>query len=207
MDGYNTLKQHLIVGITTIILIGLSFQFTDASLAASFARVSFLLLFATMCIGPIVKLKSPKKGTPPLMHPWTWRGELGIWFTITAFMHFLVLAFDRPITSFIEVGGGGYALANLLGAIALFWALILSATSCSKAIRMLGFSSWKWVQSFAYLIFYLSSCHYIYFQFFSTYGDNPGPNWFGYVAMTMTLLVILLEFAAFFSVIKSQKRK
>ena len=140
------------------------------------------------------------------MHPWVWRGELGIWFTITAFMHFLVLALDRPITSFIEVGGSGYALANLLGAIALFWALILSATSCSKAIRMLGFNSWKWVQSFAYLIFYLVSCHYIYFQFFSTYGENPGPNWFGYVALTMTLLVIVLEFTAFFSVIKSQKK-
>jgi sulfoxide reductase heme-binding subunit YedZ len=207
MDGYNTLKQHSIVGVTSLILIALSYQFTEASLAASFARVSFLLLFITLAIGPVVKLKAPKKGISPLMHPWTWRGELGIWFTITGFMHFLVLTLDRPLTSYIEMGGGGYALANLLGAIALFWALILSATSCSKAIQMLGFSSWKWIQNFAYLIFYLVTCHYLYFQFFSTHEGGPNPDWFGYTATVMAIIIVLLEFAAFFSVIKKAKNK
>lgn len=207
MDGYNTLKQHFIVGTISLILIYLSFQLTEASLAASFARVSFLLLFLTMIIGPIVKLKSPKPGTPPLMHPWTWRGEFGIWFTITGFMHFILLTMNRPLGSFIELGGGGYALANLLGAIALFWALILSATSCSKAIRMLGLSSWKWIQGFAYVIFYLTACHYIYFQFFSTHENSSGPDWFGYLATGMALLVIFLQFTSFFSVIRNDKRK
>lgn len=195
------------VGFMSLLLTFLSYQLTDTSLAASFARVSFLLLFITLSIGPLVKLKSPQKISSPLMHPWSWRGELGIWFTITGLMHFLILAVDRPFLSFIEIGGGGYALANLLGALALFWAMLLSATSCSKAIRMLGLKSWKWIQNFAYLIFYLITCHYLYFQFFSTYGGGPSPDWFGYTATAMAILLLLLQFAAFFKVVKSEESK
>lgn len=205
MDGYNTIKQHSIVGTLSLALVLLFFMGLDTSLPASFARVSFFLLFITMSIGPIMKMKSSSTSVSPLLHPWVWRGELGIWFTLMGLMHFILLAVERPITSFVEMGGGGYGLANLLGLVALFWALILSATSSSKAIRSLGISSWKWVQNFAYLIFYLIAGHYMYFQFFSTYGDNPGPDWFGYVATGMTILVILLEMIAFVVVTKKEK--
>jgi sulfoxide reductase heme-binding subunit YedZ len=205
MDGYNTFKQHAIVGTVSSALVAILYLLLDVALPAAFARVSFVLLFITMMIGPIVKLKQQGPVKSALMLPSTWRGELGIWFTFFAVMHVVILTFDRPILSFIEMGGGGYGLANLLGLVALLWALILSATSCSKAIRYLGVPSWKWIQSFAYLIFYLVSGHYIYFQFFSTYGDNPGPDWFGFVALGMTLVVILLEGVAFVSTVKKTK--
>lgn len=205
MDGYNTLKQHAIVGILSLISVLILFIVAEAPLPAAFARTSFFLLFITLAIGPMMKIKAPSKVTSPLMLPWTWRGELGIWFTITGLAHFILLALDRPLTSFIQVGGSGYALANLLGAVALFWAIVLSATSSSKAIKALGVSSWKWIQNFAYLIFYLIAGHYLYFQFFSTYGENPGPDWFGWVALAMTLLVIALELVAFVVVVKKGK--
>lgn len=206
MDGYNTIKQHTIVGVVSSALVALFYLLMEVPLPAAFARVSFFLLFLTLLIGPIVKLKQQGPVKSALMLPSTWRGELGIWFTFFGLMHVVILAFDRPILSFIELGGGGYGLANLLGLVALIWALILSATSCSKAIRYLGVTSWKWVQSFAYLIFYLVSGHYIYFQFFSTYGENPGPDWFGFVALGMTLVVILLEFVAFVATVKKTKQ-
>lgn len=202
MDGYNTLKQHLIVGGLSLLLVFLSFQFSGTTLPAAFARVSFLLLFITLAIGPAVKLKKPGKVSSPLMHPWTWRGELGIWFTITACTHFVLLALDRPLNSFVQVGGSGYSLANLLGLVALFWSIVLAVTSSSKAIKALGVESWKWIQSFAYVIFYLVAGHYMYFQFFSTYGDNPGPDWFGYLATVMAAIVILLQLAAFVVVVR-----
>lgn len=206
MDGFNTVKQHFIVGVFASLLVGLLYSL-GVPLAAAFARTSFLLLFLTLIIGPITKIKTPNKPKSVLLMPLAWRGELGIWFTITGLLHVVVLAFDRPITSFIEVGGSGYALANLLGLIALLMALVLSATSCTYAIRKLGVDSWKWIQNFAYVIFYLLVGHYLYFQFFSTYGDKPGPDWFGYTAVIMSLLVILLEVVAFVVVVRSEDVK
>jgi len=147
-----------------------------------------------------MKLRKPKVASTPLKIPWSWRGELGIWFTIASLVHFYFAMSGRPQWNLMKalgggVGGGGYGLANLLGLIALVWAIILTITSFRKVIEFLGVESWKWLHTFTYVIFYLVTAHLIYFQFFSTYGG--GPDWFGYSSLVMSVVIILLQFCAF----------
>lgn len=59
----------------------------------------------------------------------------------------------------------GFGLANLMGLVALIFALTLAATSFDKAVSFLGTLSWKWLHMFAYVIFYLIALHVIYFAF------------------------------------------
>lgn len=196
MDARNTLRQHLCVGVFSLGLVLILRFLLDVSWTVSFARVSFFLLFLILIIGPAMRLWKPTECSSPLFAPWSWRGELGIWFTLMALAHFVLLLMSRSLSSMIKIGGEGYGLANLLGLVALFWALLLTATSFGKVIAFLGVDLWKWLQSFAHAIFYLVAGHFIYFQFFSTYGGG-GADWFGYLAVALTLIVIVLQLVVF----------
>ncbi|MBD3355204.1 hypothetical protein GF361_04430, partial [Candidatus Woesearchaeota archaeon] len=80
-DTKNTLGKHLITCIFSLTAAFLMKYMAGISWSVSFARVSFLLLFLTLIIGPIMRLVKPSKLFTLLKTPWTWRGELGIWFT------------------------------------------------------------------------------------------------------------------------------
>jgi DMSO/TMAO reductase YedYZ heme-binding membrane subunit len=69
----------------------------------------------------------------------------------------------------------------------------------------LGIDLWKWLHSLTYVIFYLVSGHFIYFQFFSTYG-GAGPDWFGYLAVTMAAIIIVLQLTAFIAMIVKHRK-
>ena len=196
MDAVNTPIQHTIVGIFTAVLMLIMGLVLKVPWSTALGRVSFILLFLALLIGPVMKLKKPSHVSSPLKSPWGWRGELGIWFALTGLIHFIVILLDRPFSELIKIGGSGYALANLLGLVALVWALILTIASFGKVIRFLGVDSWKWLHSFSYVVFYLVSAHFIYFQFFSTYGE-VGPDWFGYLAVSMVIVIIILQLTAF----------
>jgi methionine sulfoxide reductase heme-binding subunit len=206
MDIKNTSIQHVIVGIFSLILASLFNSLLQIPWSTSFGRVSFILLFLILIIGPIMRLKKPTESSSPLVIPWSWRGELGIWFTLTALAHFIIVVVGRPLPNLIKIGGGGYGLANFLGLIALFWALLLTVTSFGKVIAFLGIKSWKWLHSLTYVIFYLVSAHFIYFQFFSTYGV-VGPDWFGYLAGAMAIVVIVLQLIAFTIAVAKYRKK
>jgi len=209
VDVKNTLGKHFCVGSFSIILAVLLNYFSEAGLSTAFARVSFFLLFLTLIIGPIMRLRKPKKEFSVFKKPWTWRGELGIWFFITALLHFyFAMKHDFIGGSLINalgggIGGGGLGIANLLGLIALVLSLILTITSFNKVIKYLGMESWKWVQSFTYVVFYLVFGHLIYFQFFTTHGS--GPDWFGYTSVVMFLVVLVLQILAFFKTVKESR--
>lgn len=211
LDLKNSLKQHFVVGTFSLGLVFLFSYFLGIDLSTSFARVSFFLLFLTLFIGPVMRLKKPKKHSHPWEYPWRWRGELGIWFTLTALLHFCFVMnkgfIDWSLTKALGggIGGGGFGLANLLGLVALFWALVLAATSFNRVIKFLGVESWKWLQSFAYVIFYLVAGHLVYFQFFSTHGG--GPDWFGYTAVGMVILVVVLQMAGFVKAVRESRKE
>lgn len=199
MDAKNTLTQHTAVGIFSFLLVVLFYNIVGVELAAALGRTSFILLFLVLAIGPSVKLKMPTHPSSPLLVPWSWRGELGIWFTLTGLAHFGLLLAERPLSRLIRIGGSGYSLANLIGLVALVWAVILASTSFRKAIVHFGVDSWRWLHKGTYVAFYLLSAHYMYFQFFSERGAM-GKDWFGYAAITMSVAIIVLQFAAFFKV-------
>jgi len=208
MDTRNTLLQHILVAIFSIILLSLFVFVLDIKESTAFARTSFILLFITMGIGPLMKLKKPKDVSSPLKTPWTWRSEFGLWFTITGLLHVVFVLNGRPNWNILKslgggIGGGGYGLANLLGYIALIWAVILAITSFGKVIKFLGVKSWKWLHSFAYVLFYLVATHLIYFQFFSNYGG--GPDWFGWTAVVMTIIIIGAQSMAFIKTIINKR--
>jgi sulfoxide reductase heme-binding subunit YedZ len=196
MDVKNTFTQHCVVGISSILSILILKFILMTTWSQALSRTSVFLLFLVLIIGPLAKLIKPAEGSNTLMMPGSWRGELGIWFAIVALSHFILVLNNIGFPSLIKIGGSGFALANLLGLIALIWALILTITSFRKVIVFLGASSWKWINSFVYVIFYLVIAHLVYFQFFSTYGEI-GPDWFGYVAVAMAIIVIVLEAIAF----------
>ena len=104
------------------------------------------------------------------------------------------------------MGGSGYGLTNLIGLIALFWAVLLTITSFNKVITFIGIGAWKWLHSLTYVIFYLVSAHFIYFQFFSTYGE-VGPDWFGYTAVAMAIIIIVLQLIAFIIAITKHRKE
>jgi methionine sulfoxide reductase heme-binding subunit len=206
MDTKNTPTQHIAVGILSLALIAISKFLLGTPWSTSLGRVSFVLLFLILIVGPIMRLKKPTESSSPLAIPWSWRGDLGIWFTLTALIHFIIIVANRPLSDLIKIGGAGYGLANLLGLVALFWAILLTITSFNKIILFLGTGAWKWLHSLTYVVFYLTAAHFIYFQFFSTYGEI-GPDWFGYTATIMTTVVILLQLIAFTVAIKKTKKK
>lgn len=206
MDARNTLVQHTIVGVFSLALVSIFVFLLDVAWSTSFARVSFILLFLTLIIGPVMRLREPTQCSTPLATPWSWRGELGIWFTLTALTHFIIVLSGRSFSELIKIGGSGYGLTNFIGLIALIWAIILACTSFGKVIAFLGVESWKWIQSFTYVIFYLVSAHFIYFQFFSDYG-KIGPDWFGYIAVVMALIIILLQLTAFIITITKHRKE
>jgi len=206
MDAKNTPVQHAIVGILSLALVSIFVFLLQISWSVAFARVSFILLFLVLIIGPITRLKKPITHSPYLRVPITWRGEIGIWFFLTALTHFIIVLIGSPLSDLIKMGGGGFSLTNLLGLIALFLGLLLTATSFGKVIVFLGVESWKWLHHLAYVIFYLVSAHLVYFQFFSTYGEI-GPDWFGYLAVAMAVLVIILQLTAFVLGIKKHRNE
>lgn len=207
MDAKNSPIQHCIVAAISLgAAVVFRFLF-ELPWPMSFARVSFILLFLILIIGPLGKLKKPMKSALPLAATWSWRGELGIWFTITVLVHFVLLWLERPLTQMIKIGGGGYGLANLLGLVALTWALFLTITSLNKVIMFIGLGAWKWLHSFTYVVFYLSSAHIVYYQFFSTYTGEVGPDWFGYIVVTMAVTVIALQLIAFALEVSKHREK
>lgn len=196
MDSKNTLLQHLIVACFSLIMVGSLKFLTGLEWSTSFGRTSFFILFLILIIGPVMKIKKPTNNFSPFATPWSWRGELGIWFFITALVHFIAVLSGRPFSNLIKIGGSGYSLANFIGLIALIWALFLTITSFRKVIVFLGAEQWKWFHGFTHVIFYLVSAHFMYFQFFSTYG-KVGPDWFGYTALLMTIIIIVMQMLAF----------
>jgi methionine sulfoxide reductase heme-binding subunit len=181
---------------------------------------SVILLFTTMVIGPLSRLWSPAARLV------SWRRETGIWFGIMAFLHTL-LVFDGWVRwewmrffgyEFVPQLGRwarlepGFGLANLVGLVANVLTVFLVATSSDWAVNRLGASAWKWLQYGSYTIFYLVVLHTIYFLFLhytvSFHRQVPDDsNWFRYPFLFLSLLVLLLQTAAFLKVTVSRASK
>jgi methionine sulfoxide reductase heme-binding subunit len=69
-------------------------------------------------------------------------------------------------------------------------------------IIFLGILSWKWLQSFAYVIFYLTSAHIINHAFL-----RPGrpEDWLHWLYLVMIITVIFLQSMAFFKTVSKYR--
>lgn len=196
----------------------------DMRLWKAFGGWSFVLLFFIVFIWPAAKL------CKPLNKLIKRRREASIWFFIIALVHtYLVL--DGWVRWWIwEFLGYQYIpeldkylraepwfwLANIMGAVALFFSLILVATSFDKVIHFIGMKAWKWLHWFAYVIFYLSALHVVYFAFMhyspspqrvlmglpTEYPSNP----LAYYYLVAILLTFVAQIGAFIKTIKQTNK-
>ncbi len=200
MDFHNTPLYHLVVAVMSFLLIS-ALYFTGINLNRAVAGVAFFLLFLTLIIGPVMRLWKPNREVLPWDLPWSWRGELGIWFTILSMAH-IVIVFKK-----IDWDIAGYVaeirLSGLVALIAAFWALVLTVTSFRKVIKFLGVSAWKWLHTFTYVVFYLVSAHIINHAFL-----RPGrpADWLHWSYLVMMLVVTVLQAAAFVKTVAGNRK-
>ncbi|WP_299168130.1 ferric reductase-like transmembrane domain-containing protein [uncultured Arthrobacter sp.] len=189
----------------------------------SFGVAGAFLIWLVALIGPAIRLWAP------LVRIISWRRESGIWFTVVTLVHFY-LVWDgwarwdvRELLGYQYVPEldaylrfePGFGLANLMGLMALLFALILAATSFDRAVSFLGPSSWKWLHSFTYVIFYVVALHSLYFAFMHY---TPAPhrvlmglpteypeNVLRFVYLAMLLSVFMAQIAAFVKTVHQRR--
>lgn len=195
----------------------------DMRLWKAFGGGSFFLLWFAVVIGPIARLWSP------LQYLLSYRREAGVWFFLIALVHgYLVLdgwvrwsvweffGYEYvPQADMYLLAESGFGLANLVGIVALTFALALAATSFDRSVNFLGVASWKWLHSFSYVVFYLTALHTIYFAFIqyspsllravlgqpTNYPDNP-LKWY-YLALFLS--VFIAQAVAFAITVRKQR--
>ena len=178
---------------------------------------AFGLLLLTLAVGPLARLV---RRTAPLL---AWRRQLGIWFAITASLHGLLVVHGWARWSlrrflgyeFIPQLGRdvrlepGFGLANLIGLMALGFALVLAATSSDWAMRRLG-RGWKWLHHSALFVYYMSLLHAGYFLFLhytaSFHKQVPPPDWFRVPFLVLGGGLLALQAAAFLATATDRRR-
>lgn len=191
MDFRNTFLYHLIIALMSLLLV-LALLSSGINLNRATAGTAFFLLFLTLIIGPIMRLWKPNSKALPLNLPWSWRGELGIWFTIVSIVHisFVLSSKQWDVVNYIIK----MRLSDLVALVAIFFAIILTITSFGRVIKFLGMASWRWLHSFAYVIFYLVGAHVINHAFLRS--GHP-EDWLHWSYLVMILIVIALQASAF----------
>lgn len=212
-----------VVGAITVLLFWRSRMEWDPEMRLwkAVGDASFVLFALAMAIGPLGVLWKP--ATRLLV----WRRALGIWFALLALFHAYLVWDGWARWSFSRLMGyedlsasgvpepvltmPGFGLANLVGLAALVLGLTLAAVSSERALRALGSRSWKHLQQYSYVVFYLVGLHGAYFLFLHydlslvnlvfRKAVTP-PNWFRFWFLGAVGLVMLLQIAAFWSLVR-----
>lgn len=203
------LVRHLAVALLAAVLVAVFWATrptwaSEMRLWKAVGDAAFVLLLITLGVGPLARLA--RRATPLLL----WRRQAGIWFALVAGLHGVLVVHGWARWSLRRFLGyevvpqlgrevrlePGFGLANLVGAVALAFALMLAGTSSDWALRRLGAPAWKWLHHSALFIFYLSLLHGGYFLFLhytaSFHKQIPPPDWFRvpFVVLGMALLVL-----------------
>jgi len=205
LGSRNVFLRHVFVGCVAIVIVSLLWlsyipiSGSGPGLWRAFADSAFIFLFITLLIGPLTVLWEPA------LKFLRWRREFGIWFAILALSHGTLVAgglFDWNVIGTFSQGGIG--LSNLLGATALFFALILTATSSDMAVKFFGIGSWKWLHTLSYVIFYLVGFHAIHNLFITPVSS---PHFFRYIFLIMVFAVLILQLSAFLRIVISNRKR
>ncbi|EXX87856.1 hypothetical protein BG53_03195 [Paenibacillus darwinianus] len=175
-----------------------------------------MLLFFSIASGPITRL------WPRAAILQTFRRQAGIWFTILALIHgflvwdgwalwsvsrFLGYEFIPQLNRIVRLEPG-FGLANIIGMLGLFMAVVLMATSSERALKLLG-PSWKWLHHSASTIFYLSAIHtgyFLYIHYTISFHKNPAPpNWFRIPFLVLVAFLLLIKWLAFIKTVRKRK--
>lgn len=221
--------RHVGVGLLAALLVGLFWRSrmewdAEMRLWRAVGDAAFVLLAFALASGPLAVLWSPAGRLV------AWRRAFGVWFALIALLHAYLVWDGWARWSLSRLFGyedlsaagvpeplmtdQGFGLANLVGLVALFLALVVAATSSERAMRLLGARAWKHVQQYAYVVFYLVGAHAAYFLFMH-YEPSlrsivfrkavPEPNWFRFWFVGMVALVLVLQVAAFVRTVRRRR--
>lgn len=217
------LLRHAIAGAIALLLVFAVWQLNatwspDMRLWKAFGGASIMLLWLALIVGPAARLWHP------LTRLVAWRREFGVWFALISLVHgylvwngwarwdvagLLGYQFSAEADMYLRAEPG-FGLANLMGITAVTLGLALAATSFDKAVSFLGISSWKWMHTLSYAIYYLVTLHTLYFAFIhftpsplrvGNYPTNP----LRYYYLVMIISIAMIQVAAFVKTVM-QKR-
>jgi sulfoxide reductase heme-binding subunit YedZ len=170
--------------------------------------MSLMLISASMALGPLARLwPGAKRGL-------SFRREFGIHGVVLAIAHTLIILggwvqWDlirifgyelHPVSGTYVMLQHGFALANVIGIVALVYGLVLALSPSNWSQRLLSGSIWKFVQQGAYVLWMLVILHtayFLYLHFQDFHRPTPEPNWAQIPFAALVALVALLQLAAF----------
>lgn len=178
---------------------------------------SLLLLALAMMAGPLARLWPRARRFLP------WRRELGVWGTLLAVVHTLIilqgwLQWDlirlfgyelHPILGQYVMLQQGFGLANVVGVVALIYGAVLAVSSNDRSQTLLGGSVWKFLQQGAYVLWALVLTHtayFLYLHFQDFHRQVPDPNWLQMPFAGLVALVAALQVAAFCKTWRTKRR-
>ncbi len=173
----------------------------------AFGDASLILVAVVMSLGPLSRLWRPATALLP------WRRELGIWGFLAGLVHAGFILFGWVELEWPRLFGfefhpqlmqyvmfdKGFGLANVIGMLALVYALVLSVTSNDASQRWLGMSVWKFLQQGAYILWALILAHtayFLYMHFLDFHRRTPEPNLLQWPFAVLVLAVFALQSAA-----------
>ena len=173
----------------------------------AFGDASLILVAIVMCLGPVSRLWRPGTAALP------WRRELGVWGFVTGLIHAGFILFGWVLLEWQRLFGfefhpqmqqyvmfdKGFGLANVIGILALVYALILTLSSNDLSQRWLGMAVWKYLQQGAYILWSLVLAHTAYFlfmHFLDFHRQTPEPNILRWPFVGLVVLVFALQLFA-----------
>lgn len=203
--------QNVIIGIISCMFYLLFFWSKDGlpyshQVNRAWADVSMLLLCFSLIIGPLVRIRSVFKFLIP------WRRDIGLWFAITSLIHIGLLLHLQlqwnPLKFFFNDEGellkATAHAGNWVGLVALNGTLFLTITSNRISERVLGSSSWKFVQQSVYSVFWLSILHTFIFIYMVDSRMSFFYLWFFWIGI---IAVLMVQNVGFIISVKMNKRK
>lgn len=179
---------------------------------------SLVLVSLAMAVGPLGRL------WPRAVKFIAWRRELGIWATLLAIVHTVIILggwvewnlirlfgyeFHPGLGSYVMVQHG-FALANAIGILAVLYAVVLGLTSNNWSQRFLGGSVWKFLQQGAYVLWSLVVVHtayFLYLHFQDFHRRVPEPNELQMPFAILVALVMGLQFLAFLKTWRARRKR
>lgn len=169
---------------------------------------SLVLISFAMAIGPLARM------WPRFRRMIPFRREFGIHGVLLAVAHTVIILdgwveWDlvrifgyelNPLTGNYIMLQHGFALANVIGILALVYGFILALASSNWSQRFLGGPVWKFLQQGAYVLWMLIVLHtayFLYLHFQDFHRATPDPNWAQMPFAVLVGGVALLQLSAF----------
>lgn len=179
--------------------------------------MSVVMVAFSMAIGPLSRLLPSTRPAIP------WRREFGIYGVILAIIHTAIILVGWVQWDLMRLFGyemhpsgvyvmvqHGFALANIIGIVALVYGIVLALSSSNWSQRLLGGAVWKYLQQSAYVLWALIVVHtayFLYLHFQDFHRNTPDPNWAQIPFVVLVVLVIALQFAASFKTWRLKRRR